>query len=358
MKTEGKIPALLNAALAQLAIKIAPLVRDELLAALTKELKKYLDSRGGQPLRQMPLDPSIGADLMARIEAAINQTFKIKQSSLPQAYVPSAVMAGTVVGDYMAASNALARDFLHPAYKEFCRLFGMPLLMHRKFWEWAFIYEQLKKADVLRPGTRGIGFGVGNEKLPAFFAGTGAHITATDAIEDISGWREFGSHSSDVEQLFCSEVISRELFDTQVSFEPCDMNAIPSHLNNYDFCWSSCSMEHLGSLQHGIDFVVNSIEQTLRIGGIACHTTELNLSSDDETLELEDLVLYRRQDLERLCRLLSDRGHQVDPLRLEPGNLPPDYLVDVPPYGATSHLKLLVGSYVVTSVGIVARRGR
>jgi hypothetical protein len=136
------------------------------------------------------------------------------------------------------------------------------------------------------------------------------------------------------------------------------MNDIPSHLTDYDFCWSSCCFEHLGNLQHGIDFVINSVERTLKVGGVACHTTELNLSSDDDTMETGAVVLYRKKDLERLCRILEERGHSAEPLRIEPGTLPPDYFVDVPPYRSSPHLKLLYGSYITTSVGILARRGR
>jgi hypothetical protein len=135
------------------------------------------------------------------------------------------------------------------------------------------------------------------------------------------------------------------------------MNKIPNHLTDYDFCWSSCSFEHLGTLQHGLDFVVNSVERSLKVGGVACHTTEFNLSSDDQTIETGVSVVYRKRDLEGLSRILQERGHWVEPLRIEPGTLPPDYFVDVPPYLENPHLKLLYDSYVLTSVGLVARRG-
>ena len=135
------------------------------------------------------------------------------------------------------------------------------------------------------------------------------------------------------------------------------MNAIPDHLKEFDFCWSSCALEHLGSLQHGCDFIINSVEKTLKIGGVACHTTELNLTSDTETLEHPETVLYRKSDLQRLCATLVERGHIVEPLCIEPGDLLPDYLVDVPPFSGDPHLKLMLGQFATTSVGIVMRRG-
>ena len=277
-------------------------------------------------------------------------------------YQPNNIVGGTVSGQYMTASNALTRDFLHPEYQKFCQIYKEPFLeLHRKWWEWAFIYNRLSKAGVLRPGTRGLGFGVGFEKLPSFFASFGVQVTATDAPSGVN-WSDTRDAFDYKNGLFKSDIIDRAIFDAHVSFEYCDMRDIPDHLTDYDFCWSSCAFEHLGSLQHGLDFVVNSIEQTLKVGGIACHTTEFNLSSDHETVETGRSVFYRKKDLEGLCRMLEERGHWVEPLRIEPGTLPPDYFVDVPPHRADlprpPHLKILCGSYVCTSVGLVARRGR
>lgn len=210
---------------------------------------------------------------------------------------------------------------------------------------------------MLRHGCRGLGFGVGTEKLPSLFASLGARITATDAPVGLN-WDRTSDISDHRSRLFDPDIIDQETFNDRVSFEYCDMNNIPSHLTDYDFCWSSCSFEHLGTLQHGLDFVVNTVERNLKVGGVACHTTEFNLSSDDQTIETGVSVVYRKKDLERLFRLLQERGHWVEPLRIEPGTLPPDYFVDVPPYISNPHLKLLYESYVLTSVGLVARRGR
>jgi len=311
--------------------------------------------------RELPaqVQAIVARELPAQVEAIIDRVPVVRRS---QAYQPNNIVSRTVYGQYMSASNALARDFLHPEYQKFCQIYKEPFVeLHRKWWEWAFIYNRLSKAGVLRPGTRGLGFGVGFEKLPSFFAGFGVQITATDAPSGIN-WSLPTNVSDYKNGLFKSDIIDRETFDVCVSFEYCDMNDIPDHLSDYDFCWSSCAFEHLGSLQHGLDFVVNSIERTLKVGGIACHTTEFNLSSDEETVETGPSVIYRKKDLERLCRILEERGHWVEPLRIEPGTLPPDYFVDAPPYRAEPprppHLKVFSGSYVHTSVGFVAQRGR
>jgi hypothetical protein len=295
----------------------------------------------------------------------IGRTIETKQHPLGDlggfsVYVPNEIVAAPQPGDYMLASHPLARDFLHPEYAEFCKLMAHPVIMHRKLWEWAFIYHRLKMRGALRTGMRGLGFGVGVERLPSIFANMDIEVLATDAPASealAAGWRA-NEHAAERESLFFPEHVSPEKFDRLVAFEPCDMNQIPNHLKDYDFCWSSCAFEHLGDLQRGIDFVVNSTERTLKLGGIGCHTTEMNLSSDEETVDWGGTVIYRKRDLLELCRRLEERGHRVEPLRLEPGDLPPDYLVDTPPYSHRPHLKLLLSGYITTSVGIVVTRGR
>lgn len=339
----------LDSVLRRLARQLAPLVREELVSIVQREVER---------------DPAAGAAGNApheQVEVIVDHLLSNKQLSLSlpggRLYLPNDIVAGSIAGEYMVTSNPRSRDFFHPEFREFCRLFQHPLLFERKLWEWAFIYQRLSHAKVLRPGKRGLGFGVGLEKLTPLFAGLGVEVTATDSPVD-QGWGAGNMRADTREQLFNDSLVTREAFDRRVSFEFCDMNRIPEHLSGYDFCWSSCALEHLGSLAHGLDFIVNSIEKTLRVGGVACHTTELNLSSNEQTLETSETVLYRKRDLDGLCAKLAERGHAVEPLRIEPGDLPLDYLVDVPPYGFNPHLKLWFEDYVTTSVGIVAHRGR
>ncbi|UIJ71052.1 hypothetical protein [Aurantimonas sp. HBX-1] len=140
-----------------------------------------------------------------------------------------------------------------------------------------------------------------------------------------------------------------------VSYETCDMNHIPDHLRGFDFCWSACCLEHLGSIRHGLDFIINSLD-TLNPGGMAVHTTELNLSSNDATVETGPTVLFRRRDLEDLMSEVEALGHSITPLSISLMATPLDHHVDVPPYGDTLHLKLLLMEYVSTSVGVVIRK--
>ena len=147
----------------------------------------------------------------------------------------------------------------------------------------------------------------------------------------------------------------RNAFNKLVKFRHVDMNNLPEDIQSFDACWSACALEHLGSLKHGLDFIRNSLN-CLRPGGIAVHTTEFNLSSNEETFEKSRLSIYRKKDIVSLLSELQDEGHEVWPLNLHPGDKMLDEVIDLPPYSPL-HLKLLLrDSFVTTSLGIAVRK--
>lgn len=213
---------------------------------------------------------------------------------------------------------------------------------------------------MLTPGKRGIGFGVGREPLASLLAKYGCFITASDQSDESafqSGCKsdKNNQHSSNLDMLFKAEICSYEQFFKHVIFEIIDMNHIPKKFQGYDFTWSSCSLEHLGSLKKGIDFIKNSLE-CLNSGGIAVHTTEFNLSSDSQTLEDINTVIYRKKDIESFIHEVFALGHTVFPLNLNPGYALYDSYIDVPPYKSFYHLKLKLDKYHSTSIGLIIKK--
>lgn len=99
---------------------------------------------------------------------------------------------------------------------------------------------------------------------------------------------------------------------------------------------------------------------TLKPGGIAVHTTEYNLSSNECTIEEGDSVIFRKRDILKIAEWLRKHGHDIsiDFLQgVKEGNLftdqPPYYKID-PRY----HLRLNVGGYDSTSIGLIIRKAR
>jgi hypothetical protein len=256
-------------------------------------------------------------------------------------------------------STCSSADLYHPEFAQICKKIHKTPMWHRKYWEWAYIVHHLEAAGVLRSGSKGVCFGVGNETLPAYFASRGSKILATDApssIGESEGWRETGQYVDSKEALYYPNMLARTEFDRLVSFREADMNHIPVDIKGFDYCWSSCCFEHLGSISKGIEFVVNSVEKTLVSGGVAVHTTEFNLSSNKDTIESGSTVIFRKCDIEEMIRQLQHKGHDTSVIRIAPDISPIDSYVDVPPYTHHPHLKLQLAGFVTTSIGIVVRR--
>lgn len=250
-------------------------------------------------------------------------------------------------------------DFALDAYRYWTRAIGEPPKLHRKQWEFFYICQSLHERGMLEPGRRGLGFGVGTEPLPALFARMECEILATDQDRSEAaraGWLECDEHAAGAADLNRRGLCPPELFADRVTFRVVDMNHIPHDLDGaFDFCWSSCCLEHLGSLRHGIAFVKNSMK-TLRPGGVAVHTTEFNLSSNAETLESRDLSLYRRQDIERLISELDALNCRNEPVRWITGDGLVDGYVDLPPFRNEPHLRLRLDRYDCTSIGLIVQR--
>ncbi|MHB8693156.1 MAG: methyltransferase domain-containing protein [Solirubrobacteraceae bacterium] len=248
-------------------------------------------------------------------------------------------------------------DLNEPWFTRWCAALGEPPLAHRKLWEWAYVGEVLDALGLLAPGHRGVGFGVGREPVISAFANRGVELLATDlapeAREALS-WVRSGQHAHGIDSMLREGVCDPARFRELVSWRPVDMRAIPADLTEFDFCWSTCSLEHLGTLDAGMDFVEQSIA-TLAPGGIAVHTTEFNLSSNDATVESGPTVIYRECDLMRVKDRLEASGHQVAAFDLSPGDGLLDQYVDVPPYADEPCLRFLYSSYTLTSVAIVVR---
>jgi SAM-dependent methyltransferase len=230
---------------------------------------------------------------------------------------------------------------------------------HRKQWEYVYLLQALDAAGMLAPGKRGLGFGVGREPTVSVLAQRGCDLLVTDLANEAAahiGWRDSQQHASTLDELHHAEICDLATFQARVKHRVQDMRAIDDDLRTggFDFVWSLCAFEHLGSLEDGLRFVRASLD-CVRPGGIAVHTTELNVSSNDATVDHGATVLYRRRDIETLVRDLTRDGHEVR-LNLHPGDGPLDRYYDLPPYSSDVQLKIEVRGFVTTSLGLMIRR--
>lgn len=248
-------------------------------------------------------------------------------------------------------------------------------LPHRKLWEFAYILQNMHGLGVLKPGFRALGFGCGEEPLPSYFASHGMHVTVTDLHPEMvvgQGWAETGQYTASVESSFQPHLVDRAAFDEHVELQFVDMNNIPRELDNqYDLCWSVCALEHLGSVNHGLDFIENSL-RTLKPGGVAIHTTEFNYTETEITVDNSPTVLFLRRHFEDIRDRIMAQGHDVQELDFHVGYDPLDSFVDLPPYTfddqlltpkddvggryIPGHLKLSLDGFPSTCFGITVRK--
>ncbi|WEJ99506.1 MAG: methyltransferase domain-containing protein [Candidatus Sphingomonas phytovorans] len=251
-----------------------------------------------------------------------------------------------------------------------CGELMVPFIYHRKLWELAYVLQAIMEHGHLRDGARGLGFGCGVEPIPSYLAARGASVTMTDlppADAAAAGWVSTNQYSSTVDMAFRPYLVTKDVFDARVDLRHVDMNAIPPDLIDFDFCWSICALEHLGSLDNGLDFIVNSLK-TLRPGGLSVHTTEFNIDPDGPTIDNWPTVLFQKKHLEGLAKKLRDAGHEVAELDFFLGDKPLDRFIDLPPFhhdlsptiaewiGGPQHLKVATDGFPCTCFGIIVRK--
>ena len=243
--------------------------------------------------------------------------------------------------------------------KRIVKALGALDIAHRKNWEYVFIIRALEKLNMLQPGRRGLVFAAGDEPLISYFASKGVEIMATDMFPDQAGvelWSTTGQHASAKEGLFKPGLVSRGEFDRLVSFQHANMNHLPVDFHGqFDFVWSTCSLEHVGSISLGHRFALESME-LLKPGGAAVHTVEFTLSSLDQTVERGDTALWRQDDMQKLYEDHHRLGYKMEAPCWNAGGHLHDLQPDTPPYSRNNHVKLLIGSYICTSMGWVAQK--
>jgi hypothetical protein len=225
------------------------------------------------------------------------------------------------------------------------------LLLHRKYWEYVVITQTLHERGMLTPGRSGVGYAVGLEPLPSVFASKGCTILATDQELDDTAAKLWSNDQwcTGLDALNRRGICDAAAFQARCAFRRVNMAAIPDDITAYDFCWSSCAFEHIGTREDGLDFVVKSAER-LRPGGVAAHTTEFSASGPPVVVCGGSAVLYQRADFEALGERLDAVGCDLAPCDWNLGDHPIDSFVDrTIDFSGPFHLKLELDGHETTS---------
>jgi len=227
-----------------------------------------------------------------------------------------------------------------------------------KFWQNAVMVQILAERGMVKQGVRGLGFGVGQERLPALFAKYGVHVTATD--QDFTtrkaGYWAKQELATGVQSLNKLGICDPKVFNDQTDYMSIDMNNIPGELHGeYDFLWSNCALGHLGSIAKGLAFIEDSL-RCLKPGGWAVHTTELNILSDDDTVFTGSTVIFRLKDIYSLQKRLISEGYIVGPFILTLGKQPLDRRVSMAPAFGNDYSKIQVMGHLATQIVLIVHK--
>lgn len=265
----------------------------------------------------------------------------------------------------LKSQNIISSDFESKWYKSWAKKLqqtesgkGNFMLRSNKFWQNAIMAQIIYDENILRTGMHCIGFGVGKERLPALFASYGVAVSATDQDFTKQRAQEWNNDQLAHGAFSLNEdgICDPKIFKANVSFSALDMTKIPKKYNDtYDFLWSNCALGHLGSINKSLNFIEQSLA-CLKPGGLAVHTTELNIISDTETAMSGNTVIFRISDIYKLCDDLVSKGYICSPFRLDPSQRPADQHISLNPQWGTDHTKILVEGHLATQIVLVIKR--
>ena len=234
---------------------------------------------------------------------------------------------------------------------------------HRKQWEFAMILLALRRRGALRPDAVGLSMGAGKERLLYAVAHNVRRVVATDLYDPGTEWDKARTADPD---RYIKEDKPFPVDDAKLEGLRMDMRSLDFEDATFDFCYSSCAIEHIGGRE---DFRkhLSEAHRVLKPGGVYALTTELHWGP--ETIEhphnyyfspgyLRDLVAESdfAADPEIDARIAHHRINYPLPPSLDrlcfdgPDRLGNHLLGEAP------HVQLLLGRHPFTSVSVVLRK--
>jgi SAM-dependent methyltransferase len=231
---------------------------------------------------------------------------------------------------------------------------------HRKQWEFAMILLALRRRGVLRPDAVGLSMGSGKERLLYAVAHNVRRVVATDLYDPATEWDKARTADPD---RWIKDDKPFPVDDAKLEGLRMDMRSLGFEDETFDFCYSSCAIEHIGGRE---DFLkhLSEAHRVLKPGGVYALTTELHYGP--ETIEHPHNYYFSAgylRDLVAECDFAADPAidasiahHRINyplPANLDrlcfdgPGRLGSRLLGEAP------HVQLLLGRHPFTSVAVV-----
>ncbi len=179
-----------------------------------------------------------------------------------------------------------------------------PFLFSRQ-WQHAHVYSILARRNRLGADRRGISFGAGREPLTYAVANAVDHLLATDLYDPESTWRT--ARTADPAAFLLAEP-SLPVDLARLEVKRMDMRAIDAPEGAFDFAYSICAFEHIGT---DPDFVrhLTGVRRILKPGGVYVMTTELRLGPRSHPIETNYAF-----SIEHLLSLCQAAGLQPEPI--------------------------------------------
>ena len=238
-----------------------------------------------------------------------------------------------------------------------------PPRFHRKQWEFAMIFLALKKLGFLNENMKGLSLGGGNERVLYSIAQHVKELIVTDLYNENTTW-DCAKTTDPNQYIEASKPFEVDL--SKIKALAMDMRYLDFEDNTFDFCYSSCAIEHIGDFD---DFVkhLDEVYRVLKEDGVYVFTTELNFGSD--TVKDQNNYIFTSSFLNEIfnsIKLTPDINVDVNLVNHEINTPLPSNVKNLcfnkeesftkSIMESYQHLILLRGKYPFTSVQFVMRK--
>ena len=238
-----------------------------------------------------------------------------------------------------------------------------PARFHRKQWEFAMIFLTLRKFGLLNNQKVGLSLGGGNERVLYSIANHVKKLIVTDLYDENTSWD--CARTTDPDEFIKSSK-PFPVDENKLQAMRMDMRNLDFEDNTFDFCYSSCAIEHIGDYQ---DFLqhLNEVNRVMKEGGVYVFTTELQFG--ERTIPDQNNFIFTKEyisdliansDLDFVSDVNTDlTRNQINypfPSNLKNLTFAGKNTLSEKLFGQFPHLILMRGNIPFTSVLLILRK--